>query len=137
MADEKVQHLQLIQNVVSRMAGNCFLLKGWAVTLVSALFALSAKDTDKDAAKVYVLIAWLPVVSFAVLDVYYLFHERLFRDLYEQVAKGTAADYSLDVSRLKTWRKRIDALRSISIWAFYPILIVALSTMTYYVFSRP
>ena len=40
----KVEHLELIQKVINRMANNSFLLEGWAVTLVAGIFALSSKD---------------------------------------------------------------------------------------------
>ena len=53
--ENKLKHLEFIQTVINRMAGNCFLLKGWAITLVAALFALSAKDTNHN----YFLIAYL------------------------------------------------------------------------------
>jgi len=36
------------------MANNSFLLKGWSVTLVAALFALAAKDSDKK----YIVVAY-------------------------------------------------------------------------------
>ncbi len=45
--EAKLKHLELSQGVINRMAGNSFLLKGWSVTLVSALFALSAKDSNQ------------------------------------------------------------------------------------------
>ena len=38
------KHLELIQGVINRMAGNSFHLKGWSVVLVSALFALAASN---------------------------------------------------------------------------------------------
>ena len=47
MMDNKVNHLEMIQGVISRMASNSFALKGWAVTLVAGIFALSSKDADK------------------------------------------------------------------------------------------
>lgn len=33
------KHLALVQGVINRLAGNSFSLKGWSVTLVSALLA--------------------------------------------------------------------------------------------------
>ncbi|MGX1266794.1 hypothetical protein RKD55_004738 [Rossellomorea marisflavi] len=39
--EEKMRHLELIQNVMSRMASNSFLLKGWTVTLVVGLLAFA------------------------------------------------------------------------------------------------
>lgn len=47
MVDYKVPHLEMIQGVINRMARNSFALKGWAVTLVAGIFALSSKNTDK------------------------------------------------------------------------------------------
>jgi hypothetical protein len=40
--DAQIAHLQMIQAVITRMGSNSFLLKGWSVTLVAALFALAA-----------------------------------------------------------------------------------------------
>ena len=45
--ENKQKHLEFIQTTINRIAGNCFLLKGWAITLVAALFALSAKDAGR------------------------------------------------------------------------------------------
>lgn len=56
--ENKQKHLEFIQTTISRMANNSFLLKGWAITLVAALFALSAKDTDKS----YIIVAYFPLV---------------------------------------------------------------------------
>ena len=74
-----VKHLEMIQAVVSRLAGNSFSIKGWSITLVSALFALAAKDANKT----YAFLALLPALCFWGLDAYYLRQERLFRKLYE------------------------------------------------------
>ena len=91
--ENKIRHLEMIQGVISRMASNSFLLKGWAVTLVAGIFALSAKDTDK----LYFILAYVPIIVFWGLDAYYLLQERLYRSLYERVM-GTdekAIDFSL------------------------------------------
>ena len=40
--ESKIAHLKMVQAVITRMAGNSFLIKGWSVTLVAALFALAA-----------------------------------------------------------------------------------------------
>ena len=31
----KIRHLEMIQAVITRMASNSFMLKGWAVTLIA------------------------------------------------------------------------------------------------------
>ena len=38
----KLKHLEFIQGIITRMANNSFMLKGWAVTLVAGIFALSS-----------------------------------------------------------------------------------------------
>ncbi|QDS89510.1 hypothetical protein EC9_37100 [Rosistilla ulvae] len=96
MNEDKIAHLNMIQSVISRMAGNSALLKGWAVTLIAATFALAAKDADIR----YVLIAYIPAVAFWILDAYYLRQERLFRDLYNHVRTldSDKVDFSMDTS---------------------------------------
>ena len=44
--EDKIAHLQMIQNVITRMASNLFLIKRWSVTLVAALFALAAANSN-------------------------------------------------------------------------------------------
>ena len=60
----KEKHLELIQGVINRMASNSFMLKGWSVVLVSALFALAASQTKVH----FVCLAIFPAAAFWVLD---------------------------------------------------------------------
>ena len=91
--EQKMNHLELIQEVIKRMANNSFLLKGWTVTLVTGILALASKDTDKQ----YFRIAYIPILMFWFLDAYYLQQERLYRSLYEKVRKikNKNIDFSL------------------------------------------
>lgn len=86
MDESRIRHLEMIQRVVDRLAGNCFALKGWSVTVVSALFVLAAKDTNEG----YAALALFPALCFWGLNAYYLRQERLFRALHKQVAKSLA-----------------------------------------------
>jgi hypothetical protein len=79
--ENKLRHLEMIQNIIGRMANNSFLLKGWTVTLVAGIFAISSKEADK----IYFLIAYIPVFVFWGLDSYYLLQERLYRSLYDTI----------------------------------------------------
>ncbi len=103
MSREK--HLELIQAVISRMAGNSFQLKGWSVVLVSALFALAAKDVQVH----FVFVAYFPALAFWVLDGYFLQQERMYRKLYDAVRERKTdpeSDFSLDASGYK---KQVDS----------------------------
>lgn len=89
--DAKIAHLQMIQGVINRMAGNSFLLKGWSVTLAAALFALAAANTNP----LFVYLAYFPAIAFWLLDGYYVRQERLFRKLYERTRGPAAVDFTM------------------------------------------
>ena len=113
------EHLKLIQGVVTRLAGNSFLLKGWAVTLVAGLTALAKADADRD-------IAWIAcgvIAVFAVLDAYYLATERSFRKLYEDAATTSPASWSLRHGSVGP-AEVLGALRSFAVWPLYLVAAV-------------
>lgn len=103
MNESKIKHLELIQGVINRLAGNSFLLKGWTVTLTAALFVFSAGGSDLT----FAFIAPFSAFTFWGLDAYYLRLERLYRLLYNEVAIGseinptTVPPFSLDTARYK------------------------------------
>lgn len=90
----KHKHLDFIQAAINRMASNLFLLKGWSITLIAALFALAAKDANQ----LYILIAYFPLFIFWALDSYFLSQERKFRALYDhvRVLDESLIDFSMD-----------------------------------------
>ncbi|MDF9390495.1 hypothetical protein EXZ60_16970 [Vibrio sp. 1151_11] len=94
--DCKLKHLEFIQNVITRMNSNSFLIKGWTITLVSALFALAAKDANIQ----YVLITYIVIPVFWLIDGFFLSQERQYRDLYNEVRiKGESEiDFSMNAS---------------------------------------
>lgn len=115
---------------ISRMAGNSFFIKGWAVTIVSALFALAAKDANK----LYIIISYLPVISFWIIDGYYLAQERRFRSLYDNVRLKDDADidYSMDTSKFDAARNGwIESMYSRAFLPFYLTLIIAMLIVGY------
>jgi hypothetical protein len=95
---DRVKHLEFIQAVISRMAANSFLLKGWTVTLAAALLAVSAKEAEAR----FSLVGFFPALGFWWLDAYYLRQERLFRTLFDHVRKATDEALSKDPYSLST-----------------------------------
>ena len=93
--------LEMIQSVITRMANNSFLLKGWAVTLVSAMFVLSAKESDKW----FFLIAYVPILLFWALDSYYLQTERKYRMFYKKAANAPESDIDFTMPLLESSRE--------------------------------
>jgi len=117
--ENKLKHLEFIQGTISRMASNLFYLKGWTVTLIAALFALSVKDAER----AYFSIAFLAVILFWLLDGYFLSLERCYRALYDEVRKKDESqiDFSMDFSvfmkaQRNTWAA---SLFSKSIFLYY------------------
>lgn len=92
-ADERrIKHLEMIQGVINRLAGNSFTMKGWSVTLVSALIAIAVGKGDGR----FALTGLIPAIVFWVLDGYFLWQERLFRQLFDAVRlekKNTSEDF--------------------------------------------
>jgi hypothetical protein len=95
--EAKLKHLEMTQEIIKRMAGNSFLLKGWSVTLISALFALAAKDSNQ----FFLYLAYFPCVAFWSLDGYFLWQERMYRKLYQEVAKKNLESIDFDMNATK------------------------------------
>ena len=72
------KHLEIIQDVIRRMAENSRSCKVWCVTLVSAILVLVARTGKAE----HALIALAPTALFYLLDAYYLMLERGFRNSY-------------------------------------------------------
>jgi hypothetical protein len=80
--EAKLKHLEFLQAVISRMATNSFLFKGWAITIAAALASFAAVDNKPG----LMVIAIVSTLMFWMLDGYYLWLERCFRKLYDSVA---------------------------------------------------
>jgi len=122
--ENKIHHLQMIQGVVSRLSQNSFLIKGWVVVLVAALFALAAPQ----ASVAFTYLAYIPAVMFWGLDGYFLWQERLFRDLYDHVRTldETAVDFSMDTSSFAKKQTWANAAMSKALWAFHGALLLSI-----------
>jgi hypothetical protein len=99
MADQEIfrdalyKEIDLIQDIIRRMASNSFMIKGWSITLVVATLLLKGS-------KYQVSIALIPLFSFWVLDAYFIRQERLYRKLYEWVIANRlkTEDYLFDLN---------------------------------------
>lgn len=90
MKEEKQENLHkeldLLQGAIARMANNSFLIKGWAMTLMSALIAFGKDSIIDSPHGAYYLVGMAGIlVPFWWLDAFYLRQERIFRKIYEKV----------------------------------------------------
>lgn len=107
-----------------------FLLKGWSVTLVSAIFVLAGPGHDKS----YLVVAYFPAIMFWILDAYYLAQERKYRGLYTKVVAkdGAVQDFSLDASRCggskATWQL---CMVSPTIFVFHSLIVAVVALLMF------
>lgn len=130
MDNNKIKHLEFIQSTITRMNQNSFQIKGWMITLVSALLALYASSEKV----VYILIAIVPAIVFWLLDAYYLQQERRFRGVYNDVAGLSPDDSRMNVREFEMPIQKyqcgkycyFNVLFSRTIFPLYGIVIVGL-----------
>jgi len=87
LSEQQVKHLEFIQDVIKRFASNSFQIKGWMLTIVSALLGFLANSGEKS----FALVAILPALVFWGLDAYYLQQERKIRGIYKDVVNPEKA----------------------------------------------
>jgi hypothetical protein len=95
MNPDTVKHLEFIQNAINRMAANSFQMKGWSITIFSALFALFAANGGN--ACIYLFVSVIQSILFWFLDTYYLQQERKFRGIYSDVAELSVESEKIEV----------------------------------------
>ena len=82
MSEINDKHLEFIQGVINRHNSNSFRIKGWAITITAAIFALTG--TIKEPYLCFIALG--PIIMFWVLDSMFLANERCFVCLYSCVA---------------------------------------------------
>ena len=76
-----LKEIDIVQDIIKRMAFNSFMIKGWAITLVVVTLLLKGAEYQ-------VWIAFIPLLVFWFLDAYFLWQERMYRKLYEWIIKN-------------------------------------------------
>lgn len=124
MNPEKIVYLAQIQGVINRMASVTATCKGFTATIFAAVVAivLSGGDSNRVLA---LAISLIPVLLFAFYDAYYFAKELQYRDLYSEVLSGEhVVDFDMRVGKV-TNKIRSRVVKSISIWLFYILFLVA------------
>jgi hypothetical protein len=127
-----LKEVDIIQDIIRRMAFNSFMIKGWAITLV--VVALLLKGTEYQ-----VWIAFIPLLVFWFLDAYFLWQERMYRKLYDWVINNRLKtdEYLFDMNAYRFKDKvqsRFRIMFSITLGWFYgsiAILIVVYSALLF------
>lgn len=117
--EKVVKHLEMTQAVINRLGRNSFLLKSWSMTILVAAMVLIARENLQN--QYFVLVLLLPVVGFWILDGYFLWQERLFRQVYEEVRQQSDTDFKMDIGKHRDKPKCswISAIFSVTLIIFY------------------
>jgi hypothetical protein len=118
----KIKHLELITSVINRLANNSVLLKGWSITLFVVFFSIQSSTIPFAS---FLLMLFF-ILGFGLLDIYYLYLERAYRDLYEEVRNRSneEIDFSMIVSKYKNRKNFISTIISPSVSMFYIFFII-------------
>ncbi|MBT9147202.1 MAG: hypothetical protein DDT32_00954 [Syntrophomonadaceae bacterium] len=134
LKEYRLKEIEIIQDIIKRMAFNSFLIKGWTITLVVVALLLKGAEYQ-------VWIAFIPLLVFWFLDTYFLWQERLYRKLYEWVINNrlNTDEYLFDMNAYRFKQEvqsRFRIMFSITLGWFYgsiAILIVAHAVLLFLV----
>ena len=86
--DDERHYLQMLQDIITRMANNSSNCKTWMMSIFTAIIAL---QLTVDALRPYLWVVLIPDVLFYYLDAYYLGLENDFRNLQSDFIKARKA----------------------------------------------
>lgn len=140
----KEKHLEFLQNNITRMNQCSFQMKGWAITIVSALIALFASTITEEnpGNPMYLYSAAGAAFLFWCVDSLYLAKERKFVAIYNDaigVGNGDEKsieikEYEIPMQKYKGWRYSIfSAMISPSEILLYGMIMIGLFVFKRYI----
>jgi len=120
---DKTKHLEFIQAIIARLSNSSFAIKGWTLTVCSAIYALAATNSNWRVAAITVI----PAILFWILDGLFLRQERLYRCLYDdvRVESSTVEPFLLSARAYKANVKVRSVILSATLVIFYGSLLIA------------
>lgn len=111
------------------MNSNSFMIKGWCVTLVAALFALAAKDSEVK----FAAIAYFIIPVFWILDGFFLATEKAFRKMYNQVRikDENEIDFNMTPKKVTICDLFCQGIFTKTLIPFYVICLIATKLIVY------
>ncbi|MBA5248802.1 MAG: hypothetical protein FE834_04620 [Gammaproteobacteria bacterium] len=118
--EQVIKHLEITQGVVNRLAGNSFSIKSWSMAILAAAIFFIARSNGSHS-EYLILVFLIPIVGFWLLDGYFLWQERLFRGVYDDVRQQEKTDFKMDIPTQfkKDNNKLINSVCSLTLGVFY------------------
>ena len=121
-----IKHMEMIQNVISRLADNSFKVKQWSLISLAAIFTIfetldpdTPKDNPEAAAELF-SVPWWIILGFFLLNTYSTYLERCYRKKFDDVRQQEETDF--DMSLIPLLREGIMAFFSWSNCIFYLLI---------------
>jgi hypothetical protein len=133
LRDYLFKEVEIVQDIISRMGANSFLIKGWTATLVVASLIVQGVSYHH-------YVALLPLFVFWYLDAYFLRTERLYRELYDWLIanRQKSDEFLLDMNKAsleKRFGKKVDCILQVmfskTLVAFYGVLLFVIIVSVY------
>ena len=88
------KEVEIVQDIITRMGTNSFLVKGWAITLVVASLLITGFSYHH-------FVAFLPWLIFWAYDAYFLRMEKLYRKLNDWLVnnRSKSEEFLLDMNK--------------------------------------
>jgi hypothetical protein len=153
--DKEVIHkeLDLIQDVIKRMAANSFQIKAWLIGILSGIIAVKSDQLFGGSMAMMTLgkggvlglnaLLLLPIFTFWYLDAFFLRTERLYVQIYNWVVKNrsTSTEHLYDLNP-RRFDDKVDSIRQImfskTLLPFYVLpLIFVVGLFIFNVFQTP
>lgn len=131
------KEIDLIQGIINRMAHNSFLLKGWTITIIVAVLALTKDTLVTNDITYFSIILLFPLIVFWYLDAFFLHKERCYIKLYDWVIENRpkTKDFQYNLN-YKRFEKEVDSVDKImfstTLKTFYGITAIILLGITIY-----
>ena len=131
--EQIIKHLEITQGVINRLANNSFLIKGWSMTILAAAVLFITKTQDQQN---YIILCFLlPIIGFWILDGYFLWQERIFRGIYNDVRTQESTNFEMPISRQAKKIKWIKAIFSKTLNIFY-LIEISFIGITFFILSN-
>lgn len=129
------KEIDFIQAVITRMANNSFVLKGWLVSLVAVVLALTKDKIAIGDIKYFSLTLCFPVLVFWYLDAFFLHKEKCYRKLYEWTIENRLSTYDFSYSlNYKRFEDKVGSVFKVmfteTLRLFYGFILIVLLIIT-------
>ena len=115
--------MEMIQDVIARLADNSFFMKGWGLTVTGAIYAFAASNLNWRVSA----LGLLPAMAFWLLDSYFLRQERLYGHLYNDARRfdGSVELFTMDTRAYVGREKWGRVALSTTLAPFYVVILTA------------